>query len=198
MREKTSNALEQLREPRRGKKKLTSVDEWSASIAVILKRDRTDELFKINLQVNKHQKTTRRYVDEQPQTTESTSELGGLADSGTVGLSVNGGDIRLTFRDGVRRQNVSLSNRAEVNVRAGGGESITINARNLNISGTSTQVRAGIDRKSSSISSKAGNIEINTTEAVNTNESVVSNVVLEEGVGKIFRSPYMVNIKRHW
>lgn len=95
----------------------------------------------------------------------------------------NGSEIRLTFPNGVTRQNVSLSNGAQVNVRAGGGGSIAINARNLNISGTSTRVRAGIDTEMGSVGSKAGDIEINATEAVNIDGSVVSNVVLEKGVG---------------
>jgi transposase len=71
--QKTSNALEILKKPRRGKKKLTSVDEWEASVAAILKRYRTNELFTINLQITKHQKTIRRYLDRPPQIIESTS-----------------------------------------------------------------------------------------------------------------------------
>lgn len=71
--QKTSSALELLKKPRLGKKKLTSVDQWEASVAAILKRYRTDGLFKINLQVTKHQKTTRRYLDRLPQTREETS-----------------------------------------------------------------------------------------------------------------------------
>jgi transposase len=71
--QKTSNALELLKKPRRGKKKLTSVEQWEASIAAILKRYRTNGLFEINLQVTKHEKTTRRYLDRLPQTIESIS-----------------------------------------------------------------------------------------------------------------------------
>jgi transposase len=71
--QKTSNALEALKKPRRGKKKLTSVNQWEKSIEAILKHHRTSGLFKINLQVTKHQKTTRKYLDRLPQTVESTS-----------------------------------------------------------------------------------------------------------------------------
>ena len=71
--QKTSNALELLKKPRRGKKKLTSVDQWEVSIAAILKRYRTNGLFEINLQVTQHEKTTRRYLDRLPQTRESIS-----------------------------------------------------------------------------------------------------------------------------
>nr|WP_238361230.1 IS1634 family transposase [Iningainema tapete] len=71
--QKTSSALEELRKPRRGKKKLTSLDQWEASVAAILKRYRTNGLFKINLQITTVQKTTRRYLDRLPQTVEETS-----------------------------------------------------------------------------------------------------------------------------
>jgi large exoprotein involved in heme utilization and adhesion len=55
---------------------------------------------------------------------------------------------------------------AGVNVRAGGGGSIAINAQNLDLSGGS-KLEAGIDVRLGSPSSKAGNIEINAAEAIN-------------------------------
>jgi large exoprotein involved in heme utilization and adhesion len=119
-------------------------------------------------------------------------ELGGVAGSGTVGLNVDGNNLGLSFADGVALSDVSLTNGAEVNVRAGDGGSIAINARNLNISGASTRVRAGIDSGLGSVDSMAGDIEIKATEAINIDASVISNVVLsvisndgvlEEGVG---------------
>lgn len=110
-------------------------------------------------------------------------ELGGVAGTGIVGLSVNGSNLGLSFLDGVARANVSLDNAAEVNVRAGGGGSIAINSRDLNISGANTRVRAGINSGSGSIDSQAGDIDINATEAINIDESVVSNAVLVGGMG---------------
>jgi filamentous hemagglutinin family protein len=110
-------------------------------------------------------------------------ELAGVAESGTVGLNVDGNNLGLSFADGVALSDVSLTNGAEVNVRAGGGGSIAINARNLNISGASTRVRAGIDSGLGSVDSMAGDIEIKATEAINIDASVISNVVLGEGVG---------------
>nr|WP_238360854.1 IS1634 family transposase [Iningainema tapete] len=71
--QKTSKALELLKQPRRGQKKLTSVDDWQTAIAAILKRYRTNGLFKINLEVTKQEKTTRRYLDRPPQTVELIS-----------------------------------------------------------------------------------------------------------------------------
>lgn len=47
--QKTSLSLEQLKIPRRGKKKLTSSDEWESAVEAILKRNRTSGLFQIDL-----------------------------------------------------------------------------------------------------------------------------------------------------
>jgi filamentous hemagglutinin family protein len=110
-------------------------------------------------------------------------ELAGVAGSATVGLSVDGNNIDLSFADGVALSDVSLTNGAEVNVRGGGGGSIAINARSLNISGDTTRVGAGIDSGLGSIGSMAGDIEINATEATNIDVSVISNEVLEGGTG---------------
>ncbi|HAJ60517.1 MAG TPA: hypothetical protein DCP31_15655, partial [Cyanobacteria bacterium UBA8543] len=111
-------------------------------------------------------------------------ELGGVAGIGTVGLSVNGNDLRLSFPVGVQLADVSLNNGAEVNVRAGGGGSIAINAQNLNIGGAS-KLLAGIDSGLGSVDSIAGDIEINAIETINlTNESLIANVVLPGVVGK--------------
>lgn len=71
--QKTSDALEQLKIPRRGKKKLTSSDEWESAIADILKRYRTSGLFQIALQTLRSQKLKRRYLERQPQTVEEVS-----------------------------------------------------------------------------------------------------------------------------
>ncbi len=71
--QKTSDALEQLKIPRRGKKKLTSPDEWESSVAAILKRYRTSGLFKIDIQSQRVQKIKRRYLERQPQILEEVS-----------------------------------------------------------------------------------------------------------------------------
>ncbi len=68
--QKTSDALEQLKIPRRGKKKLTSSDEWESSVAAILKRYRTSGLFKIDIQTQRVQKVKRRYLERQSQIVE--------------------------------------------------------------------------------------------------------------------------------
>ena len=93
-------------------------------------------------------------------------ELGSVADIGSVRLSLNGNDLRLSFPTGLRRGDISLAQGAGVNVRAGGGGSIAINAQNLNLTGGS-KLEAGIDVRLGSPNSKAGNIEINAAEAIN-------------------------------
>jgi filamentous hemagglutinin family protein len=106
-------------------------------------------------------------------------ELGGLAGAGTVGLVVDGNNLSLSFPMGVVRANVSLTNVAEVNVRAGGGGSIAVNAQNFSMAGVS-QLLAGIDSELGSSGSIAGNIEINTTGVINlSNLSLLNNTLLE-------------------
>jgi filamentous hemagglutinin family protein len=110
-------------------------------------------------------------------------ELGGLAGAGTVGLNGDGSNLSLSFPDGVERSDVLLTNMAEVNVRAGGGGSIAINARNLELAGTSA-LRAGIVKGLGSVSSKARNIEVNAQGAVNLKDkSFIANTVLLGAIG---------------
>jgi filamentous hemagglutinin family protein len=110
-------------------------------------------------------------------------ELGGVAGTGTVGLSVNGNDLRLSFPVGVQRADVSLNNSAEVDVRAGRSGSIAINAQNLNMAGGSG-LEAGIDSGRGSISSVAGDVEINAIGTINLNDSFIANAVRTEAVGQ--------------
>ncbi|MBR8836492.1 MAG: filamentous hemagglutinin N-terminal domain-containing protein [Stigonema ocellatum SAG 48.90 = DSM 106950] len=75
-------------------------------------------------------------------TSEGRIESASVA-AGTVGLSNNNGSyLGLNFPDSAVRADVSLSNGAEVNVRGADKGSIAINARNIDISGENTRVRA--------------------------------------------------------
>ena len=98
-------------------------------------------------------------------------ELGGLLGVGTVGLNVDGNNLRLSFPDSVARADVSLSDGANVNVRAAGGGSIIVNAQNLNMTGGS-QLQAGINSPLGLPESKAGDIEI-----------IASDTISFDGVG---------------
>ncbi|WP_158054934.1 two-partner secretion domain-containing protein [Scytonema sp. HK-05] len=111
-------------------------------------------------------------------------ELGGLAGAGTVGLNENGNNLSLSFPNSVERSDVSLSNHAQVDVTASDGGSIAVNARNLEITEES-ELFAGIESGLGSDKSKAGNIEVNATGAINlNNKSSIANQVLEEASGQ--------------
>jgi len=111
-------------------------------------------------------------------------EVGGLADSGTIGLTVNGNNLGLSFGDGVARSNVSLTNEASIGVTAGGGGSIVINARNLDVLGGS-RLRAGIAIGLGSAGIEAGDITLNATDTITIGESSsIRNDVSRESTGK--------------
>lgn len=109
-------------------------------------------------------------------------ELGGLAQKGTVTLNQNGS---LSFPVDVVRADVSLTQGSQVNVRAGKAGSIAIATHNLNIAQGST-IRAGIASSQGAVDSKAGDIEINATDAVTLTGtgSFISNAVLPNARGK--------------
>ncbi len=110
-------------------------------------------------------------------------ELGGVSGTGTVKLNVDRNNYSLNFSPEVQRADVKLDNNSEVNVRAGGGGNIAINAQNLNILGNSV-VRAGIAANSGSVGSQGGNIDVNTTSAITIdNSSSISNKPLTGATG---------------
>ncbi|MGB7443304.1 MAG: S-layer family protein [Coleofasciculaceae cyanobacterium] len=111
-------------------------------------------------------------------------ELGGLLEVGTVGLNVNGNNLSLNFPDGVARADVTLTNQAEVNVTAGGGGSISINARNLTMAGVS-RIQAGIAPDLGSVDAQADNIEVNATGIISlTGGSSIDNSVQFRATGQ--------------
>jgi filamentous hemagglutinin family protein len=111
-------------------------------------------------------------------------ELGGLVSAGTIGLNGDGNNLSLSFPDSVERSDVSLRNRSRVDVIAGDGGSIAVNARNLEMTAGSYLV-AGIESGLGSSNSKAGNIEVNATGAISlNNRSLISNWVLPEAKGQ--------------
>ena len=111
-------------------------------------------------------------------------ELGGLSAAGAVTINDNGS---LSFPEDVERADVTLTNGAEVNVRADGGGSINVNARNLELSGReedSSSLLAGIAADSDSPQAQAGDITLNVTDTINVSQdSGIANDVEEFGVG---------------
>jgi filamentous hemagglutinin family protein len=108
-------------------------------------------------------------------------ELGGLAGAGTIGLNVEDNNLRLSYPAGVPRANVSLTNGAVVDVTATGGGNIAINARNLDLEASVLQ--AGIGEDLHSDGTQAGDITLNTTEAMKIARSRITNNVEFESVG---------------
>jgi filamentous hemagglutinin family protein len=121
----------------------------------------------------------------QLQASDGRIELGGVAGEGTVGLSIDGSNIGLSFpiSDGVPLSNVSLDNSTLVKVDAGGDGNIAINAQNLRMAGES-RLQAGASWLVSS-NSNPGDIAINATGAINLTEaSFIENLVFTGAMGK--------------
>ena len=110
-------------------------------------------------------------------------ELGGLSVAGEISINTDGS---LIFPEDRARGNVNLTNSAEVNVSAGGGGSIAVNASNINLDGAfgGTRLRAGIATDSGSPTAQAGDIILNATHNINVSQgSSIINRVATTGVG---------------
>jgi filamentous hemagglutinin family protein len=111
-------------------------------------------------------------------------ELGGFFGAGTVGLNVDGNNLSLSFPNSVERSDVFLSNGAQVNVLASDGGSIAVNARNLEMT-QGSGLTAGIESGLGSDTTKAGNVVVNATGAINlNNRSEIANLVLQQANGQ--------------
>jgi filamentous hemagglutinin family protein len=89
-------------------------------------------------------------------------DIGGVAGTGRVGLSVAGSDLRLSFPESITRADILHQNNARLVVAAGGGGSIALTARNIRIlSGSS--IEAGILAGLGTIGTQAGDINLNAT-----------------------------------
>jgi filamentous hemagglutinin family protein len=104
-------------------------------------------------------------------------DLGGLSDSGTVGLTFNGNIPSLKFSKDVARSDASLTNSA-LRVAASGGGDITINAQNINIS--DGILGAGL---LSGTGSRAGNITLSALDQITVTGSLIYNIVLDQVTG---------------
>jgi filamentous hemagglutinin family protein len=64
-------------------------------------------------------------------------ELGGVLGNGTIGLSVDGNSLNLSFPEDIARSDISLSNEAFVNTSGEGGGSIQVQGKNVTLSDSS-------------------------------------------------------------
>ncbi|MGL5074748.1 MAG: filamentous hemagglutinin N-terminal domain-containing protein, partial [Waterburya sp.] len=92
-------------------------------------------------------------------------ELGGLSTEGIIGIEQNG---NLSFPEAITRADVTFNN-LTIDVSAGGGGSIMVNARNIEL--FDSDLEAGIDPSVELASGQAGDIVINATDKVLLNSS---------------------------
>ncbi|WP_373529986.1 filamentous hemagglutinin N-terminal domain-containing protein, partial [Nostoc sp.] len=104
-------------------------------------------------------------------------ELGGLAEPGSVALSVDGNNLSLIFPENVARTSVSFINQAGVFVTGAGGGNIAVNARNLEILEGSF-LSGGIVQGLGTPETVAGDITLNATGEIKVaGRSIVRNLV---------------------
>jgi filamentous hemagglutinin family protein len=101
--------------------------------------------------------------------------LAGIAGSGTIGLNLDSSHLRFSLPSDVTWANVSLTKAAQVNVSDKLGGSIRVNARNLSLA-QGSKLQAGISGIGS-VTAQSGDIDINTSETVDLNDSTISNDV---------------------
>ncbi len=89
-------------------------------------------------------------------------DVGGLTEAGTIEFNSDGS---LSFPDGVTRGDVFFSNGASIDVLAGGGGSINVNARNLELTGGSSFL-AGISPNMGNPGAVGGDIVLSATDKV--------------------------------
>ena len=95
-------------------------------------------------------------------------ELGGLSVAGEVSFA----DGSFSFPEEVAKSNISLTNNAEVDISSDGGGLITVDANNLQLSGTSLFL-AGINEGLGSADAVAGTIQINSNSITATEQSQI-------------------------
>jgi filamentous hemagglutinin family protein len=110
-------------------------------------------------------------------------ELGGLSAPGSVGLGVEGNNLKLSFPANTARANVSIDNQSTVNTFGDAGGNIAITAKNIDILGSSF-VANGI----LSGTGAAGDIKLDATENITlgSNSFVGSSIGLSGIGGSIF------------
>jgi filamentous hemagglutinin family protein len=108
-------------------------------------------------------------------------ELAAVSGEGTVGLSLNSNLWNLNVPDGLARGDLAITNGSLVQTVSRNGGSITVHARNVDLSGDS-RVATGIG-PGGTANSQAGNITLNATGSVRIDGTEIANSVFN-GVGQ--------------
>jgi filamentous hemagglutinin family protein len=109
-------------------------------------------------------------------------ELGGLTEAGIVSINPDGS---LSFPGDVTKADINLSNAADADVTGSGGGSVTVNARNLNLTSGEfggSLIRAGIRPESTNPEVQAGDITIDVAENITLDGGGISNQVNSDEV----------------
>jgi filamentous hemagglutinin family protein len=111
-------------------------------------------------------------------------DLAAVSGEGTVGLSVNGNLWSLSLPEGLTRADVAIANNSLVRTISSNGGSITVHARNLDVSGGS-RLFAGIAGLGTG-TSQAGDITLNATETIRVDgfQSEITNAVERNSAGQ--------------
>ena len=88
----------------------------------------------------------------------SNVNLSSISGNGIVNLQTSENTIEVSIPANLERGNIVFNDGSGINVRGNNSGSITINAKNLNIDGESTRLRAGITAGSETINSQVGDI----------------------------------------
>ncbi|MCW5313201.1 filamentous hemagglutinin N-terminal domain-containing protein [Nostoc sp. KVJ3] len=122
-------------------------------------------------------------------------EVAGLAAPGNVGLNATRNALSLNVPNDVQLADVSVSNQAFISVFGAGGGDIAINARNFEMS--NSFLYAGIGRGLGNSNTQAGDIKLSATGAISLKNSYVENSTFGIGnAGNIFiQTPDAVSLE---
>ncbi|MBW4643945.1 MAG: filamentous hemagglutinin N-terminal domain-containing protein [Goleter apudmare HA4340-LM2] len=114
------------------------------------------------------------------QALEGRVKVGGLAAPGTVGLQVDGNDLRLIFPDGVTKANIFLNQSSIFTASINDGDSLVLNANDINL--LDSNLFSGLIANSGNSATKSSDILIQASGIVNlATNSRIGNIALEPG-----------------
>jgi filamentous hemagglutinin family protein len=112
-------------------------------------------------------------------------ELGGLSQAGNIEFSLDRG---VKFPANVERGNVSLvqvgTSPSIINVESGGGGSVGIFAKDINLQGSETKISSGIAAGLGAPTATAGDIKLDATGNITISQADIENQVADGAVGK--------------